>query len=112
METPWTSFLAEPAFVLSLLVGAFNTSVYVFVRGKLGWHLPLVLVGAVLGALAGQAVGARVGDVLRIGDYCLVWASALSWLGIGIGVVTSSIVTRHPEPDGGDAAGRIRPREG
>jgi hypothetical protein len=111
MDLPLVWFLQEPAFVLSMLVGAFNTCVYVFVRGKLGWHLPLVLVGGILGALAGQAVGARVGDVLRIGDYCLVWASALSWLGIGIGVVTSSIVGRHPEPDAADVAGRIRPRE-
>jgi hypothetical protein len=111
MEAPLVPFLGEPAFVLSVLVGAFNTCVYVFVRGRLGWHLPLVLIGAILGALAGQAVGARVGDVLRIGDYCLVWATALSWLGIGIGVVTGSIVGRHPEPDAADVAGRIRPRE-
>jgi hypothetical protein len=110
MDAGLASFLLEPAFVLSLLVGAFHTSVYVFVRGKLGWHLPLVLVGAVLGALAGQAVGSRIGDVLRIGDYCLLWASALSWLGIGIGVVTASIVTHHPEPEPPSPGGQVRPR--
>ena len=37
---------------------------------------PLVLVGAILGALAGQAIGARIGDVLSLGDYPLLWASA------------------------------------
>jgi hypothetical protein len=104
------SFLRDPAFVLSLLVGAFHTSVYVFVRGKLAWHLPLVLIGAILGALAGQAIGARVGDVLSLGDYGLLWASALSWLGIGIAVVTSSIVAREPDPEPPAAGGQVRPR--
>ena len=110
MDTGFASFLLEPAFVLSVLVGAFHTCVYVFVRGKLGWHLPFVLVGAILGALAGQAIGARIGDVLRIGDYSLLWASALSWMGIGIGVVTSSLVTHHPEPETPQPDGQIRPR--
>jgi hypothetical protein len=112
MDAGVVSFLSEPAFVLSVLVGAFHTCVYVFVRGKLGWHLPLVLVGAILGALAGQAVGARIGDVLRIGDYSLLWASALAWMGIGIGVVTSSLVTRHPEPEAPPPDGQVRPRDG
>ena len=52
MDAGLVSFLSDPAFVLSLLVGSFHTCVYVFVRGKLGWHLPLVLLGAILGALA------------------------------------------------------------
>jgi hypothetical protein len=68
-------------------------------------------VGAVLGALAGQAVGVRTGDVLRIGDYCLLWASALSWVGIGIGVVTSSLVTRAPGSEAAGRGGEIQPRE-
>jgi hypothetical protein len=104
-------FLRDPAFVLSVLVGAFNTCVYVFVRGKLGWHLPLVLIGAILGALAGQAIGSRIGDILWLGDYPLVWASASSWLGIGIAVVTSSIAAREPVPEP-PSDGRIRPRRG
>src|SRR5262245_9973127 len=110
MDGGLMSFLLDPAFVLSMVVGAFHTCVYIFVRGKLGWHLPIVLVGAVLGALAGQAIGARIGDLLRIGDYSLLWASALAWVGIGIGVVTSSIVTRHPEPEAPPPGGHVRPR--
>ncbi len=110
MEQGLATFVLEPAFVLSLLVGAFHTSIYLFVRGNLGWHLPAVLVAAVLGALAGAAIGARIGDVLYIGDYALVWASALSWLGIGIAIVTSGLAVRKPTapPEGGE----IRPRKG
>jgi hypothetical protein len=100
----------EPALVLSLLVGAFHTCVYIFVRGKLGWHLPAVLVGASLGAIAGQAVGARIGDLLWIGDFSLLWASAFAWLGIGIAIVTSGLTARRPEPE--ERAGGVRPRQG
>jgi len=102
------TFVLEPAFVLSILVGSFHTCVYLFVRGRIGWHLPIVLAGAILGALAGQAIGARMGDVLRIGDYALLWASALAWLGIGIAVVTSALASRKPPapPPGGQIRSR------
>ena len=108
MDGGLATFVLEPAFVLSLLVGAFHTCVYVFVRGRLGWHLPAVLVAAILGALTGQAVGARAGDLLHIGDFSLLWASALAWVGIGIALVTSGLAARKPEPpaDGG----HVRPR--
>jgi hypothetical protein len=105
------TFVLEPAFVLSLVVGAFHPCVYVFVRGNLGWHLPVVLVVAILGALAGQAIGARVGDILSTGDYSLLWASALAWLGIGIAIVTSALAVYRPEPPP-DEGGHVLPRRG
>ena len=104
------TFVLEPAFVLSLLVGAFHTCMYIVIRGRLGWHIPVVLIGAILGALAGQAIGAQVGDLLRLGDYSLLWASALAWMGIGIAVVTSAVASRPDEPTQG--GGHIRPRRG
>jgi hypothetical protein len=108
MDDGLATFVLSPAFVLSLLVGAFHTCIYIFVRGNLGWHIPAVLVGGILGALVGQAIGARVGDPLRIGDYSLLWASAIAWIGIGLAIVLSTLSARKAEPDPG--GGRIRAR--
>ena len=73
-----------PAPILALLVGIFHTSLFVLVRGSAGGQLPLLLGAAVLGAWAGDALGARLGiDILRIGDFRLVPASLLAWVGIG-----------------------------
>jgi hypothetical protein len=109
MEGGLATFVLEPAFVLSLFVGAFHTCAYIFVRGNLGWHIPGVLVGGVLGALVGQAVGARVGDLLHIGDYSLIWASVMAWVGMGMAMVMSSLATHHP--DGTiEEPGEIQPR--
>jgi len=109
MDGGLATFVLEPAFVLSLLVGAFHTCIYIFVRGNLGWHIPAVLVGAITGAMLGQAVGARTGDILHIGDYSLLWASALAWVGIGLAIVISAPAARKPSPppDGG----QVRPRK-
>jgi hypothetical protein len=110
MEGGLATFVQSPAFVLSVLVGAFHTCMYVFIRGRLGWHLPIVLCGAILGALVGQAIGARIGDALRLGDYSLLWASALAWMGIGVAVIAGSLASHHGEPP--DEGGRVRPRRG
>jgi hypothetical membrane protein len=73
-----------PAPILALLVGVFHTGLYVLARGSAGGRLPLLLIAAVLGAWAGDALGARLGiDILRIGDFRLVPASLVAWVGIG-----------------------------
>jgi hypothetical protein len=73
-----------PAPVLALLLGIFHTSLYVLIRGSAGGRLPLLLVAAALGAWAGDSLGARLGiDILRIGDFRLIPASIVAWLGIG-----------------------------
>lgn len=71
-----------PAVVLALLTGVLHTSLYVFLRASAGGRLPALLVASVLGAYAGQALGARLGDPLRIGDFSFLWASLLAWTGI------------------------------
>lgn len=75
----------EPSLVLSVLVGAFHAAVSVLIRGSAGGRLPLIVVAAVLGAWAGDAVMGRLGiDLLTIGDYHLLGASILAWVGIAI----------------------------
>jgi hypothetical protein len=73
-----------PAPVLAVLVGVFHTALYVLIRGSAGGRLPLLAGAAVLGAWAGDELGGRLGiDLLRIGDFRLVAASVLAWVGIG-----------------------------
>jgi hypothetical protein len=72
-----------PAPVLALLVGIFHTALYILIRGSAGGRLPLLVIAAFLGAWAGDALGGRLGiDILRIGDFRLVAASVLAWVGI------------------------------
>ena len=79
-----------PALVLAVLVGIFHTALFVLIRGTVGGRLPLILLAAILGAWAGDAIAARVGlDLLRIGDFRLVGASIVAWIGIGFVAVLS-----------------------
>ena len=80
----------DPSLVLSVLVGTLHASLSVLLRGSAGGRLPAVVVAAILGAWAGDALMDRLGiDVLTIGDYHLIGASLLAWLGIGLVSVVS-----------------------
>ncbi len=84
--------MIAPSLVLSLLVGVFWTGAYVLLRGSAGGRLPLVLVAAVLGAWAGDAIGGRLGlDVLLIGDFRLLTASLVSCAGIAFIAVVAQL---------------------
>ena len=80
-----------PAPVLSVLVGLFHTGIYLLIRGYAGFRLAFVGLAAILGAYAGQALGARLGDPLAIGDFGLSYASILSWVGILV-IVAASVM--------------------
>jgi hypothetical protein len=74
-----------PAVVLAILVGVFHTALFVFIRGSAGGQLPLLVLASALGAWAGDELGGRLGlDLLRIGDFRLVAASIVAWVGIGL----------------------------
>lgn len=82
----------EPSLVLSVLVGAFHASLYVFIRGTAGGRLPALVVAAILGAWAGDALMDRLGlDFVTIGDFHLVGASVLAWVGIGLVSVVATL---------------------
>lgn len=86
-----------PALVLSVIVGLFNVSAYVFIRGRAGARVPLLLLAAILGAWAGDAVAARLAiDPLRIGEFHLLTASIVAWLGIGLVAILAGLVPERP----------------
>jgi hypothetical protein len=78
-----------PALVLSALVGVAHAALYVLLRGSTRGRLPFIVGASVLGAFAGQALGARLGDPLRIGDFGLLWASLVAWAGILTVIIVS-----------------------
>jgi uncharacterized membrane protein YfcA len=81
-----------PAPILAVLVGLFHTGLYVLIRGSAGQWLPFVALAAILGAFAGQQVGARLGDPVSIGDFGLISSSIFSWLGIVL-IVAASLLS-------------------
>jgi hypothetical protein len=82
----------SPAIVLAVLVGIFHTALYLLIRGTGGGHVPLIALAAVLGAWAGDAIGGRLGlDPVRIGDFHLISASVVAWIGIGLVALAATI---------------------
>lgn len=82
-----------PAPVLAVLVGLFHTGIFMVLRGSAGLRLAFIGLAAILGAYAGQAIGARLGDPLAIGDFGLLWASLLAWLGIALIAAASFVAS-------------------
>jgi hypothetical protein len=91
-----------PAIVLSAVFAVLHVSIYVLIRGRTGARLPLLLGAAFLGAWAGDALGGRLGiDPIRIGDYSVLTASLLAWVGIGVVAILAIIgPASHAEPGG------------
>ncbi len=88
----------EPALILAILVGIFHASLYVFIRGTGGGRLPIIVVAAILGAWAGDALGDRLGvTFVSIGDFRLLAASVLAWVGIAI---SSAVAILGPSKGG------------
>ncbi len=100
----------SPSLILAVLVGAFWTAVLVLARGVAGARLPFVILLAITGAWAGDAVGGRVGgplDVLRIGDFRPLAASLGALVGIGFVVLVSVLgPSSSAGTDGRGASGR------
>lgn len=87
----------ETALVLSVLAGTFHAALFVLIRGSAGGRLPLLVVGAILGAWAGDALADRLGlELVVLGDYHLVGASVMAWVAIAIVSVVAVL-----GPDGG-----------
>ncbi|MEO7664019.1 MAG: hypothetical protein ABIV26_02765 [Candidatus Limnocylindrales bacterium] len=86
-----------PAPILAALVGVLHVSIYVLIRGNAGQRLPILLLAAFLGAWAGDALAARIGaDPVRIGDFHLLGASVLAWIGIVAVALVAILAQREP----------------
>ena len=84
--------LLGTAPVLALVLGAFHTALYVLIRGTIDRRLPLTFGAAVLGAWAGDAIGGRLGlDPFVLGEFRLLSASLLAWLGIAVVAVVATL---------------------
>jgi hypothetical protein len=88
----------SPATVLALLAGLFHSGLYLVIRGSVGLRFPFIVIAAVLGSFAGQQIAVRVGDPLSIGDFGVLWASAIAWLGILIIVAASMLSPSRQSP--------------
>ena len=89
----------EPALVLSVLVGIFHAALAVLLRGTAGGRLPLLVIAAILGAWAGDALMGRLGlELLTLGDYHLLGASIMAWVGIVIVSVVAVLGPVSPRP--------------
>ena len=86
-----------PSLILAAIVALFHVSLLVAVRGRVPDLFPLVAIGALLGAWAGDAIGGRLGDVWRIGDFSVAWASILAWAGIGFAFTLGPLAVRPRE---------------
>ena len=89
----------SPAILLAVLVGIFHTALYVLLRGSTDGRLPLLAAGACLGAWAGDAIGGRLGlETLRFGDFSLLGASILAWVGILVVTVIAVLDPARTKP--------------
>lgn len=84
--------------MLALLVGGFHTALFVAIRRRADARVVIVFLAAALGAWAGDATGGRLGiDPVRIGDFHLITASVVAWVGIGFVIVLSILGPASPE---------------
>jgi hypothetical protein len=75
----------NPALILAILTGVFHAALFVLIRGTAMGRLAIIVLAAILGAWAGDALAGRLGfDVLMIGDFHLLGASVVAWIGIGV----------------------------
>ncbi len=88
-----------PGFLMALIVGLVHTAIYVLIRGESGGRLPLTYLAAAMGSWAGAAIGAQVGmTFLAIGDFALVPASVVAWLGIAFVAIVATLGPDRRQP--------------
>ncbi len=95
--TPW--------LVLVVFISAINLAAFIALRGRWDRLLPTLAAAAVVGTMAGNAIGGRTGlELFRIGDFNVVAASVVAQLAM---LVVSLLAHLGPSaPDERRPAGR------
>jgi len=79
--------------LLTALVAAINLAGFIALRGRWGRVALPLAIAAVLGTVAGDAVGARTGlEPIRLGDYHLVAASVGAQLAMLVTLLLTALV--------------------
>ncbi len=88
--TPW--------LVLTAFVAALNLLAFVWIRGRWGRMVGVLAVASVLGTIAGNAIGARVGlELLRLGEFQVLAASVVAQLAMLAVVLLAALGPRRIE---------------
>jgi hypothetical protein len=82
--TPW--------LVLTALVAAINLAAFTAIRGRWDRLMPILLLASLIGTILGNAIGERTGlEVVRIGDFNLVLASAAAQLSMLVATLLAQL---------------------
>ena len=89
--TPW--------LVLTVFVAAINLAAFTAIRGRWDRLMPILLVASLIGTILGNAIAARTGlELIRIGDFNLVLASAAAQLSMLVATLLAQLgPSRTPE---------------
>ena len=85
--------------ILTVLTAAANLFLFIAVRGRWGRLVPILATGSLIGTVAGNAIGRRLGlGLLRIGDFELAAAAVAAQLAM-LAVVLLAALWPSPTPD-------------
>ena len=78
--------------VLTIFTAAINLFGFVMVRGRWGRIVGPLALAALVGTIAGNAIGDRTGlEIVRIGDFHLIAASVMAQLAMIVVVLLSTL---------------------
>ena len=88
--------------ILVAFTAGINLFLFIAVRGRWGPLVPILVIAALAGTVAGNEVGRRVGvDLLRIGSFEPVAASAAAQIAMLATVLLAALAPTEPPPASG-----------
>jgi ABC-type transport system involved in cytochrome c biogenesis permease subunit len=88
--------------VLVLLTAALNLFVFVAIRGRWGRVVLVLALAALLGTIAGNAIGERLSvNLVRIGDFEFASASIVAQLAMLVTLLLAAVVPQPAPPADG-----------